>query len=180
MRLLLLTAFLLGGDSPLYAQTIRTPPIDYKAVPKLEEIKDNPAAPDFTLASPDGRKVSLKDFRGKVVFLNFWATWCESCRDEMPSMQRLYREFRGKGIEIVGVNVKDKLPEALAFVKKLQVTYPILLDPDGRVGLLYGAFGMPLSYLIDKRGMVLARLWGPAEWYSTGARNLIKTLLEQE
>lgn len=174
--LLLLTAFLL--DSPLlHAQTPRS--IEYQAVPKLEESKDHPAAPEFTLADPAGKKVSLKDFRGKLVFLNFWATWCESCRDEMPAMQRLYREFRGKGLAIVGVNVKDKRPDALAFAKKLQVTYPILLDPEGEVGLLYGAFGMPLSYLIDKNGKVLARLWGPADWYSPGARNLIKTLLEQ-
>ena len=153
---------------------------DYQAVPKLQELKERMDAPDFTLLNPDGRKVSLKDFRGKVVLLNFWATWCESCRDEMPSMQRLYLEFKGKGFEIVGVNVKDKRPDALAFAKKLQITYPIVLDPGGEVGLLYGSFGMPLSYLIDRKGVVLARLWGPADWYSPGARNLIKTLVEQK
>jgi cytochrome c biogenesis protein CcmG/thiol:disulfide interchange protein DsbE len=97
----------------------------------------------------------------------------------MPAMERLYQEFRGKGLEIVGVNVKDKRSDALAFVKKLGVTYPIVLDPDGQVGLLYGAFGMPLSYLIDRNGTVLARLFGPADWYSPGARALIKTLVEQ-
>ncbi len=174
---MLAAVFFCGGALSVQAPAAAP---NYGAVPRLEEMKDHPAAPDFTLANPDGRKVSLKDFRGKVVFLNFWATWCEACRDEMPSMQRLYREFKDKGFEIVGVNVKDKRADALAFVKKLQVTYPIVLDPDGEVGLLYGAFGMPLSYLIDKKGMVLARLWGPAEWYSPGARNLIKTLLEQE
>ena len=152
---------------------------DYKQVPKLEEVKDHPAAPDFTLPRPDGKKISLKDYRGKVVFLNFWATWCESCRDEMPSMERLYGEFKGKGLEIVGVNVKDKREVALTFVKKLNVTYPLMMDPEGEVGLLYGAFGMPATYLIDRKGVVLARLWGPADWYSPGARNLIKTLVEQ-
>ena len=175
--ILLAAVFFCGGALSVPAPAASP---NYGDVPRLEEIKDHPAAPDFTLANPDGRKVTLKDFRGKVVFLNFWATWCESCRDEMPSMQRLYREFKGKDFEIVGVNVKDKRPDALAFVKKLQVTYPIVLDPDGEVGLLYGAFGMPLSYLIDKKGRVLARLLGPADWYSPGARNLIKTLLEQK
>ena len=165
--------------SPLHAQTSRAAP-DYASVPKLLEMKDRPEAPDFTLANPDGKKVSLKDFRGKVVFLNFWATWCESCRDEMPSMQKLYGDFKGKGLEIVGVNVKDKRPDALAFVKKLQVTYPIVLDPEGEAGLLYGAFGMPATYLIDRKGVILARLLGPADWYSPGARNLIKTLVEQK
>ena len=179
-RHLLLAALLLGSSPLIRVEAARGAPIDFKVIPKLEEVKDHPAAPDFTLAIADGRKVSLKDYRGKVVFLNFWATWCESCRDEMPSMQRLYQEFKGKGFEIVGVNVKDKRADALAFVKKLQVTYPILLDPDGEVGLLYGAFGMPLSYLIDEEGIILARLWGPADWYSPQARGLIKALLEKK
>ena len=174
----LAVVFLLGGG-PLFAQTARAP-IDYKAIPKLEEMKGRPAAPDFTLANPDGKKVSLKDFRGKVVFLNFWATWCEFCRDEMPAMDHLYREFKGQGFEIVAVNVKDKRPDALAFVKELKLTYPILMDPEGEVGLLYGAFGLPTTYLIDRKGVVLARLWGPADWYTPTARNLFKTLLEQK
>ena len=154
-------------------------PVDYAVVPKLQEIRDRPAAPDFTLPAPDGRKVSLKDFRGKVVFLNFWATWCEFCKDEMPAMDRLYREFKGKGLEVVAVNVKDKRTEALGFVKQLKLTYSIVMDADGEVGLLYGAFGMPTTYLIDRKGMVLARLWGPADWYSPAARSLIRSLVEQ-
>ena len=71
---------------------------DFKTIPKLQEIKERPAAPDFMLPDPGGKTHSIKDYRGKVVFLNFWATWCESCRDEMPSMERLYREFKGKEI----------------------------------------------------------------------------------
>jgi DsbE subfamily thiol:disulfide oxidoreductase len=177
--LFLLAASLCLGSGQLCAQTTRNPSIDYKVVPKLEEMKDHPAAPDFTLSNPDGKKLSLKDYRGKLVFLNFWATWCEFCRAEMPSMERLYGEFKGKGFEILAVNVKDKRPDALAFVKELKLSYPIMMDPEGEIGLLYGAFGMPATYLIDEKGMILARLWGPADWYSPQARNLIKTLLEQ-
>ncbi|MBI3044889.1 MAG: TlpA family protein disulfide reductase [Betaproteobacteria bacterium] len=173
---ILLAAFILCG-MPLHAGTA---PVDFKAIPKLQELKDRPAAPDFTLPAPDGRKVSLRAFRGKVVFLNFWATWCESCREEMPSMERLYREFKGKGLEIVAVNVKDKRRDALAFVKELKLSYPILMDPEGEVGLLYGAFGLPVTYLIDRKGVVLARLWGPADWSSPAARNLFKALVEQK
>ena len=80
----------------------------------MEEMKDRPSAPDFTLSDSRRQKVSLKDYRGKVVFLNFWATWCQSCRDEMPDMESLYREFKGKGLEIVAVNVKDKRDDALS------------------------------------------------------------------
>ena len=115
----LLISFLCLGSGQLHAQATRNPSIDFKAVPKLEEIKDRPAAPDFTLSNPDGKKLSLKDYRGKLVFLNFWATWCESCREEMPAMERLYREFKGQGFEVLAVNVKDKRSDALAFVKKL-------------------------------------------------------------
>ena len=153
---------------------------DFKAVPKLQELKDRMSAPDFTLPDPGGKKVSLENFRGKVVFLNFWATWCESCREEMPSMERLYREFKGKGLEIVAVNIKDKRPAALAFVKELKLNYQVLMDPEGEVGLLYGAFGLPVTYLIDRKGVLLARLWGPADWYSPAARKLIAELVEQK
>ena len=178
-RLILLLAavfFWVGGVS---AQTAGKPPVDYSVIPKLQPPKDRDSAPDFTLTDPDGKKVSIKDFRGKVVFLNFWASWCEGCREEMPSMERLYKEFKGKGLEILAVNVKEQRPAAVAFYKKLQLTYPVALDPDGEVGLLYGAFGLPVTYLIDRKGILLARLWGGTDWHSPAARNLFKALLEQ-
>ena len=118
--ILLAAVFFAGGAA---ARGPRPRALDYKPIPKLQEIKDRPAAPDFTLPDPDGRKVSLKDFRGKVVFLNFWATWCESCRDEMPSMERLYGEFKGKGLEIVAVNVKEK-PQERARVRQEATSSP--------------------------------------------------------
>jgi cytochrome c biogenesis protein CcmG, thiol:disulfide interchange protein DsbE len=172
--LLLAVVFFLSGA------TAHAQKADFSSIPKLQEIKDRPAAPDFSLPRPDGSKSALKDHRGKVVFLNFWATWCESCRDEMPSMERLYREFKGKGLEIVAVNVKDRRQDALAFVKELKLSYPVLMDTEGEVGLLYGAFGLPVTYLIDRKGVVLARLWGPADWYSPEARKLIAALLDQK
>ena len=170
-----LAAFFFAAG-PLHAQGAP----NYKVVPNLQEIKDHPAAPDFTLPDPGGKKLSLKDYRGKVVFLNFWATWCESCRDEMPAMDRLYHEFKGKGLEIVAVNIKDKRQDAMTFVKTLKLTYPIMMDPEGEVGLLYGTFGMPTTYLIDRKGMVLARIWGPADWYSPAARKLIGDIVQQK
>ena len=95
-------------------------------------------------------------------------------------MDRLYREFKGKGLEIVAVNVKEKRQDALAFARELKLTYPVLTDPEGEVGLLYGAFGLPATYLIDRKGVVLARMFGPADWYSPAARTLFKSLLEQK
>ena len=152
--------------------------IDYKLVPNLEEMKDRSPAPEFTLPNPTGKKVALKDFRGKLILLNFWATWCAPCREEMPSIERLYLRFKDKGFVIVGVNVKDSRKDALSFLKELKITFPIALDPDGQVGLLYGAWGLPVTYLVDPTGTALARAWGPADWDSQGAQQLIAELLK--
>jgi peroxiredoxin len=154
--------------------------INYKRVPNLQQMKDSSPTPDFTLPDPAGKKVSLKGFRGKLVMLNFWATWCVPCREEMPTMERLYQEFKNKGFVIVAVNVKDKKTDALAFIKELKLTYPVVFDPEGEVGLLYGAWGLPATYLIGPKGEGLARMWGPADWYSPGARSLIQALLNQK
>ncbi len=154
--------------------------VNYKLVPNLEPMRDNSPTPDFTLPDPAGKKISLKDFRGKLVFLNFWASWCLPCREEMPAMERLYKEFKDKNFVILAVNVKDKRKDALAFIQELKLTYPVVFDPDGQVGLLYGAWGVPTTYLIGPKGEGLARVWGPAEWYSPGARELIKALLDKK
>ena len=174
--LFLLCLGLLGAEGSL--QLARGQGLDTTLIPNLKPLKDMSPAPDFVLPDPTGKKVSLKDFRGKLVFLNFWASWCVPCREEMPAMEQLYREFKDQGFVVVAVNTKDKREDALAFAKELKLTYPILLDPDGEVGLLYGAWGLPTTYLIGTKGEGLARAWGPAEWYSPGARRLIKTLLD--
>jgi peroxiredoxin len=95
-------------------------------------------------------------------------------------MERLYQEFKNKGFVILAVNVKDKRKDALAFIKELKLTYPVVFDPDGQVGLLYGAWGLPTTYLIGPNGEGLARMWGPADWYSRGARELIRALLNEK
>jgi DsbE subfamily thiol:disulfide oxidoreductase len=177
-RAAMLAAVFFLAAWPLETLTASAP--DYKTIPKLQEIKDHSPAPGFTLPAPGGRKISLNDYRGKVVLLNFWATWCPDCRTEMPAMDRLYREFKGQGFEIVAVNVKDKREDALAFVKKNKISYPIMMDPEGEVGLLYGAFAMPTTYLIDRKGVVLARMWGSADWNSPAARKLIGEIVQQK
>jgi peroxiredoxin len=152
--------------------------LNYKVIPNLEAMKDKAPTPDFTLPGAEGNKLSLKDFRGKIVFLNFWATWCVPCREEMPAMEKLYQEFKDKNFVVLAVNVKDRKQEALNFIKELRITYPIAIDPEGQVGLLYGAWGLPTTYLIGPKGEGLARAWGPAEWYGPAARTLIKDLVD--
>jgi thiol-disulfide isomerase/thioredoxin len=115
-------------------QVLGAQEINYKLVPNLQQMKDSAPTPDFTLPDLAEKKVSLKDFRGKLVMLNFWATWCVPCREEMPTMERLYQEFKNKGFVIVAVNVKDKKTDALAFIKELKLTYPWSLILKARWG----------------------------------------------
>ncbi len=153
--------------------------VDYKkAIPIMQPMKDKAPTPDFDLATPDGKKISLKSFRGKVVLLNFWASWCVPCREEMPAMEKLYQEYKDKNFVILAVAVKDRKQDAIDFVKELKITYPVALDPEAQVGNLYGAWGLPATYLIGTKGEGLARGWGPAEWYSPAARQLIKDLVD--
>ena len=152
--------------------------VDYKAVPILQAMKEVAPTPEINLATPDGKKLSLKDFRGKIVLLNFWASWCVPCREEMPAMEKLYQEFKDKNFVILAVAVKDRKQDAVDFAKELKITYPIALDPDAKVGQEYGAWGLPATYIIGPKGEGLARGWGPAEWYGNGARKLIRDLVD--
>jgi len=93
-------------------------------------------------------------------------------------MERLYQRYKDRGFVILGVNIKDDKKSAISFVRELKITFPIGFDPNGDVGLLYGAWGLPATYLIDTKGIALARAWGPADWFSPGARELIEALLD--
>jgi peroxiredoxin len=179
VRLVVFFAVLVFASVGLSISTrAQAPQINYKVIPNLEPIKQNARTPDFTVAGGDGKKISLKDFRGKIVFLNFWASWCVPCREEMPAIQQLYDEFRDKDFVVLAVSVKDRKQDALDFAKELKLTYPVALDPEGQVGMLYGAWGLPTTYLIGKQGEGLARAWGPAEWHSPAARKLIRELVD--
>jgi peroxiredoxin len=171
----LLLLFFALAVAPGWAQ----PKINFKVIPILQPMKEVAPTPDFSLINPEGKKISLKDFRGKTVFLNFWATWCEPCREEMPAMEKLYQDYKNKNFVVLAINVKDRKQEALAFVKELKLTYPIAFDPNAEVASLYGAWGLPTTYLIGPKGEGLARGWGPAEWYGPASRNLFKELLEE-
>lgn len=152
--------------------------INYKVIPHLEAMKQKALTPDFTVLNTNGKKISLKDFRGKLVLLNFWASWCEPCREEMPAMERLYEEFKDQNFVVFAVSVKDRKQDSIDFAKALKLSYPVAMDPEGHAGLLYGAWALPTTYLIGPKGEGLARVWGPADWYSPGARRLIKELLD--
>lgn len=133
---------------------------------------------DFTLPSLDGRTVQLADLRGKVVFLNVWATWCRPCVEEMPTIQRLYERLHGRGLEVLAISL-DALGEQVVapFVRKYQLTFPILLDPKGTVERLYQTTGVPESFLIDKHGMLVDKVVGPRDWAHPQMLTIFERLL---
>jgi len=111
-------------------------------------------APAFTLQSADGRTVSLAQFKGDVVMINFWASWCGPCRQEMPLLDDIYKQYKDMGFTLLGVNVEPDAHDANAWLKKTPVSYPILYDPKSRVSQLYRVQAMPATVIVDRNGVV--------------------------
>jgi peroxiredoxin len=118
-------------------------------------------APQFELEDTSGRVVRLADLRGKVVLVNFWATWCAPCRTEMPEMEKVYREHRERGFEVVAIDLQESAAEVRPFMAELGLTYPALLDRDGSVSRAYRARALPSSFLVDRQGTVRYLKIGP-------------------
>ena len=134
---------------------------------------------DFELPDLDGKERSLGEFKGKVVFLNFWATWCKPCEDEMPSMQQLHAALQGKPFEIVAVSIDKDGPEAVReFVKKYGVTFTVLHDRKGRIKELYKTTGVPETFIIDQNGVIAEKVWGPRDWTKMSNISAIAELLQ--
>lgn len=136
-------------------------------------------SPDFTLPDVEGRPVRLRDFRGKLVFVNFWATWCPPCRLEMPSMERLYQTFKPTDFAMLAVSIdRQGAPVVKPFMAELKLTFPALLDSKTEVARQFGLRGLPTTYLIDREGRLIGAAVGGRDWYSTEARALIAGLLQ--
>jgi thiol-disulfide isomerase/thioredoxin len=144
------------------------------AVPKAEV-----DASDFTLQSLDGKSVSLASCKGSLVFLSFWATWCGPCKQELPSVQALYEKLKSRGFLIVAVDVMEEGKAVNDFVKANRMTFPVLLDADGRVGGEYDARSIPTNYILDRKGKILARVVGydGTPWDSPARVALFEKLL---
>ncbi|MFQ5486919.1 MAG: TlpA disulfide reductase family protein [Gammaproteobacteria bacterium] len=147
---------------------------------QVERPRVRVAAPAFTLPTLAGDTMSLADQQGKVILLNFWATWCRPCREEMPSLQRLWEEFRTQPFVILAVAADRGSKKTVAdFVAGLGLDFPVLLDTDGSVRRHYEVYGLPMSYLIGKDGRISGRIPAAQDWHSEAARALIRHLLKQ-
>ncbi len=140
---------------PVLAATV--PPESGAAAAPLPDRR----APDFTLTALDGTGVSLSQFKGQVVLINLWATWCPPCRAEMPTIQRVYEQNRTRGFIVLAVNLREEPSTVNAFMRQRGLTFPALLDTDGQISATYQAYVLPSSFFVDRRGIIRAVYRGP-------------------
>ncbi|HEY6084851.1 MAG TPA: TlpA disulfide reductase family protein [Nitrospira sp.] len=140
-------------------------------------VRQGEEAPNFQLRDMEGRMIALSDLRGKVVLINFWATWCGPCRVEMPAMEQLYRTYSRNDFEILAVSTD---PQGAAVTRPFQqenhLTFPILHDAEYRVGLTYGARSLPMTFMVDRQGIVRQQIFGARDWNAPEAHQLIEML----
>ena len=166
-----------ASTAPTKPRAGRVIPVDV-AFKELDLIKParQKIADDFTLATPKGHKVKLSDYRGKLVFMNFWATWCPPCREEMPAMQRLWDQQKDKGFVILAISVDHDPGLVPSFVKNHKFTFPVLVDPKMEAANAYGVRALPSSFIIDRQGNMAALALGPRNWDNDAANSLIEGL----
>ncbi|MBN2533579.1 MAG: TlpA family protein disulfide reductase [Spirochaetales bacterium] len=128
---------------------------------------------DFTLENIDGENVSLSDFEGQTILLNFWALWCGPCLREMPSMLELYKELKDEDFVIIAVDIKDDKTDVKKYVAKAGLTFPVLLDKTTEIAGIYGAASIPLSYLIDTKGYIVGYALGSIYWHTEEIKETI-------
>jgi peroxiredoxin len=169
--LLVTAACVLGGPAASRAED----PAAALALIKPPRIR---AAKPFAVPGLGPAPVRLGDHTGKVVFLNFWATWCPPCKDEMPSMERLYQRLRARGLVVVALSVDaEGAPVVAPFVKEHKLTFPIGLDPDMSVASQYGVRALPSTFIIDRRGDLVALAIGPREWDAKASYAFFESML---
>lgn len=137
-------------------------------------------APEFSLSDPSGKTYTLSELKGSVVFINFWATWCPPCIEEMPSIQNLYNGFKDKKeFRMITIPYKDDYNKAMAYQQQNNYTLPVLIDRDGKSAKAYGVTGVPETYIVDKQGVLRQKVIGPADWSTTEVDSFISNLLKQ-
>jgi len=136
-------------------------------------------APDFTLSDISGKPVKLSQFRGKAVILNFWSIWCGPCLAEMPSLNKLYLEFQDKGLIVLAIAEDPAEKPVKSYIQEKGIAFPILMDKDRKVYLKYSLFGIPVTFLIDKKGLIAEKFIGERDWSSSEMRGEVSKLLNK-
>ncbi len=137
-------------------------------------------APGFTLPDLEGKLHGLAGFRGRVVVLNFWATWCPPCIDEMPSLERLHQALADQGVAVIAVSVDERFSDVPAFVQKFDLTFSVLYDEGKKVSRKYQTFKYPETYILDREGRLKSKVVGPRDWAApTVIRDMVELLKEE-
>jgi thiol-disulfide isomerase/thioredoxin len=143
----------------------------------LPVLRQKRPAPDFTLNTPGGTRISLASLKGKVVFLNFWATWCGPCRIEMPSMEAVYRQLKDRDFEILAVDVQERAQDVQNFFREFNLSFPPVLDTAGRISRVYNITAFPTTFILDREGNIILRLVGSINWNTPEMIAAFETLL---
>lgn len=177
-RFLAVVLLVIGPGSPASAGQERLAP--FLEALGLRGYPSVAIPPSFSGDTFDAREVSLAKLRGKVIIVNFWASWCVECRPEMPVFERLNRESAAQGLAVIGINARENAQMVRRYARELDLTFPLVLDPTGRINALYGVVGLPTTFLIGRDGRAIAFGVGPRDWGSPPARTLIETLLSEQ
>jgi len=146
----------------------------------IKPIKGNKALPSLSLEDLNGKKVDLKSFKGKVIFLNFWATWCGPCKEEMPSMETLYRQFKDRNFVFLTISVDYEGSKPVReFIEKSRYTFPVLVDQKSETLDIFEVTGIPTTFVIDKQGKMLGKAIGPRDWNSSEIVSYLTQLISQ-
>lgn len=136
-------------------------------------------APTFVLKDIKGGQKGLADFKDKVILLNFWATWCPNCREEMPSLEKLWKKYRSKGLVVIAISVDTNSGEIRALAHEQGLTFPILLDQEGAVRREYEITALPMTYIIGRDGKISGRMYGSRQWTGEKANAFMELFLHQ-
>jgi len=137
-------------------------------------------APEFQLPALGGSPVSLSDYRGKVVMVHFWATWCPPCVEELPVLESLYQTLKSEGLEILAISIdKGEGSIVSTFMKRYGLTFPVLLDPEASVSSSYGTFKLPETYIVDRQGVVAYKAIGSREWTVPVNVNIVRNIIDK-
>jgi len=173
--LLLGTAIIQHSAAPAVAE----PPLRGVFADNFIVLEAPAPAPKADFRALSGDPAKLSDYRGRLVLLNFWATWCKPCRDEMPSMEKLYNKFKSDQFGILAVSIDGEGRKVVApFMKRLNLTFPALLDRKGKIKNIYGVTGIPESFIIGKNGIILKKVIGPIDWAKPDVSRFFKDLLQ--
>lgn len=136
----------------------------------------NNAAPDFSLKDMNGKSVTLSSFKGRIVLLNFWATWCPPCKSEMPSFNKLYKQMKARGLEVITVSSDNSINPVREYLLKNKFDFQMLWDEKRTVVKQYRVFSMPTTFLIDRNGIIVEKFMGEYEWTDQEIKKKIEKL----